>query len=119
MKIDTQNKYGGIDISQEAIATVVGGAILDCYGVAGLAAKNALKDNNLDCLSAEDFSKGIFCRKGKAGYEIDAYVYLYYGVKIPEILSEIQKKVKYELSKTFDVKLQAVNVYVIDIKEIS
>ena len=119
MKIDTQTKYGGIDISQEAMASVVGRAICDCYGVAGLASKTALKDDHADVLNAEDFAKGIFCRKGKAGYEVDAYVYLYYGVKIPEILSEIQKKVKYELSKTFDIVLHAVNVYVIDIKEIA
>lgn len=119
MNIDTQTQYGGIDISQEAIATVVGKAVCDCYGVAGLASKNSLRDVASEVLKSKDYVKGIYTRKGKKGYEVDVYVYLYYGVKIPEILSEVQKKVKYVLQQTFEISLQAVNVYVQDIKEIS
>lgn len=119
MNIDTQTQYGGIDISQEAIATVAGRAVIDCYGVAGLASKSALHEMASEVLKLKDFAKGVYCRKGKHGYEIDVYVYLYYGVKIPEILSEVQKKVKYVLQQTFEIKLHAVNVFVQDIKEIS
>ena len=119
MKLDTQTPYGGIDISQEALASVVGKAVCDCYGVAGLAAKASFHEPMNEVLSTEEYAKGIHCKKSKGGYEIDIYVFLVNGVKIPEILSEVQKKVKYVLQQTFELKLHAVNVFVQDIKEIS
>jgi uncharacterized alkaline shock family protein YloU len=118
MNIDKQTPYGGIDISQEAIASVVGKAVCDCYGVAGLASKASLRDVASEILKTKDYVKGIYCKKAKQGYEIDVYLYVYYGVKIPEILSEVQKKVKYVLQQTFEIKPHKVNVYVQDIKEI-
>ena len=119
MNIDTKTPYGGIDISQEALASVVGKAVCDCYGVVGLASKNSLRDVASEILKTKDYHKGVYCKKTKDRYEIDIYVYLVYGVKIPEILSEVQKKVKYVLQQTFSIKLAAVNVYVQDIKEIA
>lgn len=118
MKIDTKTPYGGIDISQEAIASVVGKAVCDCYGVVGLAGKANLRVADATALDQKDFAKAIRARKTKQGYEIDVYLYLCYGVKIPEILSEVQKKVKYVLQQTFELRLSAVNVFVQDIKEI-
>jgi uncharacterized alkaline shock family protein YloU len=53
----------------------------------------------------------------KKGYEIDVFLLCAYGVKLPEVCSEVQKKVKYDLEKTFGMKFAAVNVYVQDIKE--
>ena len=117
MNIDTKTPYGGIDISLEAVASVVGKAVCDCYGVAGLAAKVVTAKSN-DILKPEEYSKAVRVKKGKQGYEIDVYLFLCFGVKIPEILSEVQKKVKYVLQQTFDLRPQAVNVFVQDMKEI-
>ena len=39
-----------------------------------------------------------------------------FGVKISEVVSEVQKKVKYELEKSLDLTFSAVNVYVQGIK---
>ncbi len=118
MSIKEKTPYGGIDISMEAIASVAGKAASECYGVVGLSSKNSLKDNIFELLKAEDYVKGVYAHKGKKGYEVDVYVYCAYGVKLNEILSEVQKKVKYVLEKTFEMRFASVNVYVTDIKEI-
>jgi hypothetical protein len=42
-------------------------------------------------------------RKKKSGYEVDVYLVVAYGVKITEVVSEVQKKVQYVLEKTFQI----------------
>ena len=118
MSINQKTPYGGIDISTEAIASVAGKAVSECYGVVGLASKNSLRDNISELLNAEDYVQGIYAKKTKKGYQVDVYLFLAYVVKVNEILSEVQKRVKYVLEKTFEIKFASVNVFVQDIKEI-
>ncbi len=114
MNIDKQTPYGGINISIQAIASVAGNAAIDCYGVLGLASKTASVFDNL--LIKKDYYKGVIPKKIKNGYAVDLYIVVAYGVKITEIVTEVQKKVKYVLEKTFDIKFKAINVYVQGIK---
>jgi uncharacterized alkaline shock family protein YloU len=103
----------------EAIASVAGGAASECYGVLGLASKNSLRENINELLKKEDYIKGIYASKSKkSGYEVDVYLIVAYGVKITEVVSEVQKKVKYVLEKTFQIPFNSVNVYVQDVKDI-
>lgn len=39
MSIEIKTKYGQIDISTDVIATIAGGAAVDCYGIVGMASK--------------------------------------------------------------------------------
>ena len=57
MKIDKHTKYGDIDISLEAIASVAGQAAEGCYGVIGLAPRASIKDAVSEILKIEDFKK--------------------------------------------------------------
>ncbi len=117
MGIDQITPYGGINISIEAIASVAGKAASECYGVVGLASRSSLRESVFELLKVEDYVKGIYARKGKKGYEVDIYVYCAYGIKLTEVASEVQKKVKYELEKTFGIKFAGVNVFIQDIKD--
>lgn len=117
MNINTKNEYGSIDISMETIATVAGRAATECYGVIGLTSKTTLEQYVSELLKIEDYVKGVYARKNKKGYEVDLYLVCANGVKLPEILSEVQKKVKYDLERTFEIKFAAVNVFVQDIRE--
>ena len=49
---------------------------------------------------------------------VDIYIFVGYGIKISEVVFEVQKKVKYVLERTLDVRVEAVNVYVQGIKVI-
>ena len=118
MNIDKKTPYGGIDISSEAIASVAGSAASECYGVLGLVPKSALAEAAKELLRIEEYVKGVYVRKTKKGFEVDVYIACAYGVKLSEIASEVQKRVRYEIEKTFDVKLAAVNVFVMDIQEV-
>ena len=56
--------------------------------------------------------------KRKHGIEIDMYIIVSYGVRITEVVSEVQKKVKYVLEKTLNMKFNYINVYVQNVKNI-
>jgi uncharacterized alkaline shock family protein YloU len=116
MVIDKKTKYGGINISMEAIGSVAGAAAAECYGVVGLASKSSLRDNIAELLKEDSYHRGVFPRKDKEDYCVDVYIIVAYGVKITEIVSEVQKKVKYVLEKTFDIQFKAVNVFVQGLK---
>ena len=118
MDIGKKTPYGGIDISLEAIASVAGNAASSCYGVVGLCAKSkSLVDNVAMLLKTEEWAKGVSVSKSKKGYEVSLYIFCAFDVKIPEVISEVQKSVKYELQKTFGIQFEAVNVFVQDVKE--
>ena len=107
-----------MNISLDVLATIAGGSSIECYGVVGIASQKRLKDGYYDLLRKENYSKGIVAHNGESGLILDLYVILGYGIKITEVLHEVQKKVKYVVESTLDVNVEAVNVYVQGIREV-
>ena len=103
---------GDINLSLDVVASITGGAATECYGVVGMASQKIMKDGFYDLLGRENYSKGIVARDGETGLILDLYVLLGYGIKMTEVLHEVQKKVKYVVESTLDVNVEAVNVYV-------
>ena len=69
-------------------------------------------------LKNTDYVKGVYCRKAKKGYQVDVYLVVAYGVKITEVVGEVQKKIAYDLKNVFPIDYWKVNVFVQDIQEI-
>ena len=112
MSIELKTKYGHIDISNEVIATVAGGAAVDCYGIVGMASKKQLKDGIAEILKKENFAKGIVVRQEGDQVHIDMYIIVSYGTKISEVAHNVQTKVKYTLNKTVGLEVDSVNIFV-------
>ena len=110
--IEKNTDIGNITISLDVVATVAGGAATECYGVVSMASKKRLKDGFYELLGRENFARGIVCLDGETGIILELYVVLSYGVKITEVIHEVQKKVKYVVESTLDSKVEAVNVFV-------
>ncbi|WP_062105113.1 Asp23/Gls24 family envelope stress response protein [Bacillus niameyensis] len=112
MSIELKNEYGHIDITNEVIATIAGGAAVDCYGIVGMASKNQIKDGLTDILRRENFTRGIIVRKEDQTLHIDMYIIVSYGTKISEVAHNVQSKVKYTLEQTIGIAADTVNIYV-------
>ena len=70
-------------------------------------------------MKKERFSEGVRVKKDKKNkYIIDISVVLAYGVRVPEVVSEIQSQVAYNLNKAFDLKFEEINVYVQSIRNL-
>jgi len=112
MSIEMKTKFGQIDISNEVIATIAGGAAIDCYGIVGMASKNQIKDGLTDILRKENFTRGIIIRQEEQALHIDMYIIVSYGTKISEVAHNVQSKVKYTLEQTIGISADTVNIFV-------
>ncbi len=100
------------DIAKEAELSAT-----QCYGVIDLF-KNDLANDDLIERLKKNGPNGAVARKKKDGYEIDLYLVLSFGVRLTEVVVEIQKKVKYDLEKIFKVHFNAINIYVQGVKSL-
>lgn len=118
MSVNKNTKYGKINIASKAIATVVANAALECYGVVGLSTKGGILGKIDSILSKDEYSKGVSVLQGPRSVSISLYLVVSTGVKVTEVLSEVQKKVRYVVSKTFDLSVNKVNVYAVSLKRV-
>ena len=116
MTVKINTKDGQIELSDDVIATVVGGSATEIFGVVGMASQKMLTDGFYELLKKENYSKGVIVQNTDKGLSVDLYIVVSYGVKISEVVREIQKRVKYTLEKALNMDVASVNVYVQDIK---
>lgn len=112
MSIELKTNYGQIDISNDVIAQVAGGAAVDCYGIVGMASKNQIKDGLSEILRRENFSKGVIVRQEEDELHIDMYIIVSYGTKISEIAHNVQTKVKYTLNSMLGISVDSINIFI-------
>ena len=101
---------GGDD--DRVIATVVGGAATDVFGIVGMASKKQIKDNINEILKRENYSKGVVVRQEENGIAVDVYTIVSYGTKISEVSRNVQEKVNYNLETMLGITANSVNVFV-------
>ncbi|MEG0468931.1 Asp23/Gls24 family envelope stress response protein [Amedibacillus sp. YH-ame10] len=118
MSISKSTQYGNINISMDAIASLAGGVVTECYGVVGMASQKFVKDGIAELLKKENYTKGIVVRQEEDGLELDLYVIVSHGIKISEVVHEVQERVKYMLEKSLELEFNKVNVFVQDVKVI-
>lgn len=112
MTVKMNTKAGMIEIENDVIATVVGGAATENFGVVGMASKNQLRDNINDILRKENYAKGVVVRQEENGVAVDVYIVVGYGTKISEVSRNVQDSVKYNLSNVLGITANSVNVFV-------
>lgn len=112
MTVEKKTNYGSISVSEEAVASLAGGIVTECYGVVGMASKQVLRDGWAELLKKENYARGVVVNKKDHTLEIDLYIIVSFGVKIAEVVAEAQKRVKYMLEKTLGEEIGSVNVYV-------
>ena len=112
MAIEKVTDFGSINILPEAIASLTGGVVTESYGVVGMASRNILRDGIAELLNKENYAKGVNVKITNQGLEIDVYIIVSFGVRISEVVMEVQKNVKYILEKSLQQEIVAVNVYV-------
>ena len=49
MSIELKNEFGLIDISQDTVAQIAGGAALECYGIVGMASRSEERRVGKEC----------------------------------------------------------------------
>ena len=73
MTVKINTKDGQIELSDDVIATVVGGSATEIFGVVGMASKSAIRDNFQALLGKENYAKGVVVKSTDAGITVDVY----------------------------------------------
>lgn len=113
---ERQSHLGKIEISTNAIATLVVETVLQCYGVVGLAGKTKFDDWTKSVLNLDDASHGVEIEVEEAGVTVDLYIIVEYGTRIAEVARGVIRRVHYSLQESAGVPVSAVNVHVQDLR---
>ncbi len=108
---EKRQRRGKIEVSPQAIATIAGRAVSECYGVVGIAGKR-LHNGTAELLPADRYQQGIEVHFANGQIIIDLYVVLEYGLRISEIAHNIMSNVKFAVEKMLGVPVVQVNVNV-------
>lgn len=112
MTVKVQTSNGLIELSNDVIATIVGGAAIENYGVVGMASRNQIRDNLNEILKKENYARGVVIRQQDEGVAVDVYIIVGYGTKISAICRNVQEQVKYNLESILGITAKTVNVFV-------
>jgi uncharacterized alkaline shock family protein YloU len=110
-----ETSLGRIEVSPTAIASLASQAVLECYGVVGMATKD-LASGIVQVLAPASHRRGVTVHLGDDRIVVDLYVVIEYGTRISTVAHNIQSGVKYALEKALGVPVVAVNVHVQDLR---
>lgn len=105
------NQLGLIQYTDEVLGNIVGLSTMECYGVVGMASKNA-KDGFWELLRRENLNKGVRIQYDDEKVNIELFVIVEYGVKISVIANNIIEKVKYNLENLTGLSVSCITVNV-------
>ena len=115
MSVYTQNGYGQITITNEAIAEVAALAALECYGIVDLVSRR-VSDSVKDLIKKKRASRGIKVSTERGRIIIDLYIIIKYGVSIDAVAESLKKSVKYSVEKFTGMLVDTINVEVVGVK---
>lgn len=102
---------GNIIYNQEVIGNIVGMATMECYGIIGMASKNA-SDGLWELIKGESLSKGVKITSKENELNIEVFIIVEYGTKISVIANNVIQKIKYSLENLTGLKVSTITVNV-------
>jgi uncharacterized alkaline shock family protein YloU len=104
------DKFGRIEVSQAAIASLVAEAVKECYGVVGMGSRSRLDE--LAGSLQRGSRRGVEIGEDEHGIVVDIYVIVEYGMRISEVAAGVMRRVHFTLTDAAGIPVQAVNVHV-------
>jgi uncharacterized alkaline shock family protein YloU len=101
---------GSINISPNAVATIVYHAAMESYGIVGLAPKN-LAEGLAHSITREP-ARGVSVHYDGEKIDIDIYVIIEYGTRISSVAESVANTVRYQVEKAMGVKVNSINVHI-------
>jgi uncharacterized alkaline shock family protein YloU len=106
---------GSIHIANDVLADLAGYAALESYGVVAMASPT-LADGVVKLLPRQKLRKGVKITTAEEAVSVDLYVVIEHGTNLTEVSHNLADRVRYVLTDTADVKVDSVEVHVLDVK---
>jgi len=110
-----KTRLGRIEVLPTAIASLASQAVLECYGVVGMATKD-LARGIVEILQPASHRRGVEILINDNRVTVDLYVVVEYGTRIITVAQNIQSTVQYTVERALGVPVAAVNVHVQDLR---
>jgi uncharacterized alkaline shock family protein YloU len=106
---DDANPLGSIEISPAAIATIASQAVLQSYGVVGMAAKNVV--DGLTHRLTRDPRHGVEVIVDGT-ITINLYIIVEYGTRISQVANSAANSVRFHVERALGMPIGDINVHV-------
>lgn len=115
--IQIQTDLGTITISPTAIAGVASRAVLQTYGVVGMALPS-LRDGLVEMLNRDHSKRGVIVHSLDDGVIVDVYVVLAYGLRLSEVANNIKENVRFAVENTVGIPVKQINVHIQSVRPV-
>ncbi len=109
MTTEDSNPLGNIEISPAAIATIATQAVLQSYGVVGMASKNLV--DGLANLLTRDPRHGVEVVVD-GDITINLYIVVEYGTRISSVARSVANSVRFQVERARGMPVGDINVHV-------
>ncbi len=113
-EIKSQGGIGQIQIADEVIAIIAGIAATEVEGIAGMAGNHS-GDLVAEVLGRKNLSKGVKITVGQKDVSVDLNIIIEFGIKIPKVALEVQKRVKNAVETMTGLTVTEINLNIMGI----
>ena len=107
-----ENENGSVNISTSVYTDIVGTAVINCFGVKGMAARS-LSDGLYHLLRRESVGKGVNVQFNEDDtISIDLHIIVDNNVNLNAVGASIISEVRYVVTNCTGTEVRAVNVYI-------
>lgn len=107
-----ENENGSVNVSTSVYTDIVGTAVINCFGVKGMAARS-LTDGVYHLLRRESVGKGVHVQFNEDDtISIDLHIIVDNNVNLNAVGASIISEVRYVVTKCTGTEVRAVNVYI-------
>ena len=107
-----ENENGSVNVSTSVYTDIVGTAVINCFGVKGMAARS-LSDGLYHLLRRESVGKGVHVQFNEDDtISIDLHIIVDNNVNLNAVGASIISEVRYVVTNCTGTEIRAVNVYI-------
>jgi uncharacterized alkaline shock family protein YloU len=107
-----ENENGSVNVSTSVYTDIVGTAVINCFGVKGMAARS-LSDGVYHLLRRESVGKGVHVQFNEDDtISIDLHIIVDNNVNLNAVGASIISEVRYVVTNCTGTEVRAVNVYI-------
>ena len=107
-----ENENGSVNVSTSVYTDIVGTAVINCFGVEGMAARS-LSDGLYHLLRRESVGKGVHVQFNEDDtISIDLHIIVDNNVNLNAVGASIISEVRYVVTNCTGTEVRAVNVYI-------
>ena len=107
-----ENENGSVNVSTSVYTDIVGTAVINCFGVKGMAARS-LSDGLYHLLRRESVGKGVHVQFNEDDtISIDLHIIVVNNLNLNAVGASIISEVRYVVTNCTGTEVRAVNVYI-------